>query len=259
MIGPSGSGKTTLMQHFTGLLKPDHGRVVFEGKDIWGKECNLTSLRRKVGLVFQFPEKQLFAETVYEDIAFGPKNLSLDESEIRERVRSAMERVQLEFETFAERSPFSLSEGEKRRAALAGVLVMQPEMLILDEPTAGLDHKGVNAMLDILHDFHSRGKTLLLISHNLDLVGILASRVLVLNEGQMRFDGSIRDLFNDSELLQSLGLERPRLQVIVQKLKQNGWLKTEAIYSVEHLKKELVKHPRFRKSTRQKLPVIDKL
>jgi len=239
LVGPSGSGKTTLMQHLTGLLKPEAGRIRVDDQNIWGKGFSLTELRKKIGLVFQFPETQLFEDSVYKDVAFGPRNLGLPENEVAVRVKEAIENVRLDFGKYENRIPFQLSEGEKRRVAIAGVLAMQPEFLVLDEPTAGLDHSGVQAVTDILKRYHSQGKTILLISHNIDLVASLVDRITVISGGEIRFDGPKTELFQNQQLLQSVGLSIPRTLALVNTLKQKGWVKSSELYSIEDIKNEL--------------------
>jgi len=239
LVGPSGSGKTTLMQHLTGLLKPDAGQIRVDNQDICAKGFSLTELRKKIGLVFQFPETQLFEDSVYRDVAFGPRNLGLPENEVAVRVEEAIENVRLDFGKFKNRIPFRLSEGEKRRVAIAGVLALQPEFLVLDEPTAGLDYSGVQAVADILKRYHSKGKTVLLISHNLDLVASLVDRMVVISGGEIRFDGHKRELFQNQQLLQSVGLSIPRTLALVSTLKQKGWVKSSELYSIDDIKREL--------------------
>lgn len=239
LVGPSGSGKTTLMQHLTGLLKPDAGQIRVDNQDIFAKGFSLTALRKKIGLVFQFPETQLFEDSVYKDVAFGPRNLGLPENEVAVRVEEAIENVRLDFEKFKNRIPFHLSEGEKRRVAIAGVLALQPEFLVLDEPTAGLDYSGVQAVADILKHYHSMGRTVLLISHNLDLVTSLVDRMVVISDGKIRFDGHKKELFQNQKLLQSVGLSIPRVLALVSSLKQKGWVKSSELYSINDIKREL--------------------
>lgn len=222
LVGLSGSGKTTLMQHLTGLLRPDSGRVCIDGVALHSKSADLTAIRRKLSLVFQFPESQLFADTVFEDIAFGPRNLALPASEVAERVRLSCRQVGLDFERYRLRAPFQLSEGEKRRVALAGVLAMQPEGLALDEPTAGLDWLGVRAVTEVVQELHEAGKTVLLISHNLDWVVSLVSRVVVLHRGRIHFDGSKQELVRQPELLHRAGLTLPRIFKLAGYLEQRG-------------------------------------
>lgn len=209
IVGASGSGKTTLIQHFTGLLKPEKGRVLFKGEDIWGKKFDRDQLHKSIGIVFQFPETQLFEETVYKDVAFGPANLGLQGQRLDEAVKQAMEAVELDWEEFGRRSPFKLSEGEKRRAAIAGVLAMEPEVIVLDEPTAGLDPKGVRRISSILQRLLQNGKTVVIVTHNMDVVYSLCNRVLVLQRGKRAFDGSPGLLFQDKDLLDLAGLDVP--------------------------------------------------
>lgn len=222
IAGPSGSGKTTLMQHFTGLLKPNSGRVLIEGKDIWTSDIKLSELRRQIGLVFQFPEAQLFEETVFDDVAFGLRNLNLPEPEIARRVEQALSQVGLDFESFRGRSPIYLSAGEKRRAALAGVLVMAPAVLVLDEPTAALDYPGVQATIQILRAFHASGKTVVCISHQLDLLFTLVERMIVLHRGEIAFDGPVREIILRPAILEAAGLSSPRIVRIMQYLEKKG-------------------------------------
>ena len=249
LAGPSGSGKSTLMQHLTGLLKPDKGKILVDGKDIRSEKKHLAEIRRRIGLVFQFPESQLFAETVYEDIAFGLKKSGLSEAEIAERVVNVFKKIDLNFEKFKNCSPFELSTGEQRRIGMAGILVLQPEVLVLDEPTAGLDFHGEESVVRILKDFHKRGKGVLLISHNLDLLASLVNRIekfTVLNfqadvfqNGMVQYDGDKRDLFKNEEAVNSLGLTLPRIQKIARLLKKKGLLNSGQFHSIEDIKSEL--------------------
>ncbi len=209
LVGPSGSGKTTLVQHFTGLLKPVRGSINFNGRNIWEKPHQFTALRQKIGLVFQFPESQLFEETVFKDIAFGPEKLGVPKDEISERIHSAMKAVGLSFDDFAERSPFKLSEGEKRRVAIAGILAMQPEMVVMDEPTAGLDPRGVRQIISIIDSLVDSGIAVVLITHNMELVARLAQRVIVLRDGVIVWDNSPKLLFDNADILAQTHLEVP--------------------------------------------------
>ncbi len=211
IVGRSGSGKTTLIQHFTGLLKPTSGRVFFQDSDIWGKSFKKNGLRKKIGLVFQFAETQLFEETVAKDIAFGPKNMGLDEADIESRINEAMAAVELDPKIFRDRSPFRLSEGEKRRVAIAGVLAMQPDMMVFDEPTAGLDPKSVQRFAGIVDRLKISGKSFVIVSHSMDFVARVADRILALQRGELAYDGPARQFFADAERLSSIGLERPTL------------------------------------------------
>jgi energy-coupling factor transport system ATP-binding protein len=207
ICGPSGSGKTTLIQLFTGLLKPGTGSIFYRGRDIWSKGFSFSDLRRRIGLVFQFPETQLFEETVFKDVAFGPTNLGLPASEIEKRVFQALENVELAPALFKDRVPFRLSEGEKRRVAIAGVLAMGPEMVVFDEPTAGLDAKGVKCFKSIVRTLLEQNTTVVVITHNMDFVADVAQKVHVLLAGRVVFQGVPSDLFKNRELLNRTGLE----------------------------------------------------
>ena len=218
VVGPSGSGKTTLIQLFTGLLKPVSGTVRFNGQDIWQKPTRFGEIRKKIGLVFQFPETQLFEETVYKDISFGPLKSGFSRQETDERVRAAMAAVGLSFEKFAERSPFKLSEGEKRRVAIAGILAMGPGMVVMDEPTAGLDPRGVRTIVSVIDTLSASGVSVLLITHNMELVARVADRVLVMNAGKIIWDGHPRALFDEKEVIQQSHLEIPAIVHVLKDL-----------------------------------------
>lgn len=223
IIGHTGSGKSTLVQHLNGILRPTRGRVIVDGEDITSKGAVLTDVRKKVGLVFQYPEYQLFEETVAKDVAFGPKNLGLPDDQIDMRVRRAIGLVGLDYEKVAEVSPFELSGGQKRRAAIAGVIAMQPKVLILDEPTAGLDpktHDDILAMIDAMRK--EQQMTTILVSHNMDDIAKLADRVLVIDEGRLVMDGTPAEVFSRGEELTAIGLDLPPVTNILKKLKENG-------------------------------------
>jgi energy-coupling factor transport system ATP-binding protein len=243
LIGPSGSGKTTLVQHLNGLLRPTHGRVVVSGRDLWkdGK-ADLRSIRQNVGLVFQFPELQLFEETVARDVAFGPTNLGWSEERIAESVRHALSAVQLDPERFMERNPFSLSGGEKRRVAIAGVLAMEPDVLVLDEPTAGLDPAGVRQISGILRELHTAGKTIILITHDMDLVATLTERAIVMEGGRIVLDGSVGEVFQQREALASLGVDLPATAIFAERLRREGWEIRGCVLTVEGLTQEILRH-----------------
>ncbi|MDZ7371248.1 MAG: energy-coupling factor ABC transporter ATP-binding protein [candidate division KSB1 bacterium] len=219
IVGPSGSGKSTLVQHFTGLLKPDHGQVLYRGQNIWGRGFDRVALRRRVGLVFQFPELQLFEETVEKDVGFAPKNFGLMPKEVEQRVVEALSAMDLDAEQFRSRSPFQLSEGEKRRVAIAGVLAMQPEMIVFDEPTAGLDPEGVRGFIRLVKRLQDQGKTIVVITHNMDFVAETADRVIVLFKGKILFDGTPRALFVEQTILQKADLELPSLRQVLAEYK----------------------------------------
>lgn len=222
IIGPTGSGKSTLIQHMNGLLKPTAGRVLVDGIDLADRKADLRSLRQRVGLVFQYPEHQLFGETIYEDVAFGPRNMKLSASEVDRRVKTAMERVGLSPE-LKDRSPFGLSGGQARRVALAGVLAMEPQVLILDEPTAGLDPRGREEILHLVRTFPALGMTVILVSHSMDDVALNADRVLVMHKGKVHMVGTPRELFSRRADLEAIGLGVPAAVQLADKLRARGW------------------------------------
>jgi len=220
IVGRSGSGKTTLMQLFNGLLLPARGRILVDAQDINSSDYDLVALRRRLGVVFQFPETQLFAATVEEEIAFGPQQQKLGDEEIAPRVAEVLQAVGLD-DTMRRRNPFTLSQGEKRRLALASVLAMRPEMLVLDEPTASLDARGVNEVCRILQKWHATKKTLVIISHDVDLIDSLCARVLVLERGGLLFDGETKALWESAqphEVLRQAGLPLPRTERLRRRL-----------------------------------------
>ena len=222
LIGHTGSGKSTLAQHLNGLLEPTSGRVLLNGEDINQKGANRRALRFQIGLVFQYPEHQLFEETVYKDIAFGPKNMGLSEEEIDARVRGAMARVGLEFDEMKDRSPFELSGGQMRRVALAGVLAMQPKVLVLDEPTAGLDPRARDYLLKDVKQLNEEGTTVVLISHAMDEVARLATRVAVLEKGKLVMEGPTDEVFIQQERLSKMGLDVPEAFKLALRLQEEG-------------------------------------
>ncbi len=223
IIGHTGSGKSTLLQHLNGLIKATEGTIVIDGEEITGPDAVLKDVRKKVGLVFQYPEYQLFEETVEKDIAFGPKNLGLSEDETDRRVREAMELVGMDYETFAARSPFDLSGGQKRRVAIAGVLAMKPEILILDEPTAGLDPGTRKDILEMVKEIHEReGNIMLFVSHNMDDVASLADMIIVMDRGRVVSTGTPAEVFREREKLEELSLGIPHAMEIMYMLKDRG-------------------------------------
>ncbi len=222
IIGHTGSGKSTLIQMFNGLLKPTSGNVIINGKNIHGDDVKKKEVREQVGLVFQYPEYQLFEMTVYEDVAFGPKNLGLSETEIKERVEYGCKAVGLD-ESYYEKSPFELSGGQKRRVAIAGVLAMKPNILILDEPTAGLDPKGRNELFGQLKKMHEElGLTIVLISHSMEDVARYVDRLLVLYKGKKAYEGTPREVFAHDMELEKIGLAMPQIRYIMNALKAKG-------------------------------------
>ena len=237
LIGHTGSGKSTLVQHLNGLLKPTSGKILVDGLDLADKATDKRAIRRRVGLVFQYPENQLFEETVEKDIAFGPKNLGLDEQEIARRVREAMRKVALDYDRLHERSVFELSGGQMRRVAIAGVLAMEPTTLILDEPCAGLDPKGREEILALIRNLHEEaGTTIVMVSHSMDDVASLAERVIVMNRGEVFMDGAPREVFSRGEELRGIGLDVPQAVQLAGKLRERGFAIPEGIYREEEIK-----------------------
>ncbi|MGB2982161.1 MAG: energy-coupling factor transporter ATPase, partial [Candidatus Zixiibacteriota bacterium] len=222
LIGPTGSGKSTLVQHLNGLLFPTSGEVIVEDANLKDKNADLKRIRQRVGLVFQFPERQLFEDTVCEDIAFGPKNLGLLQEEIEARVRESMRNVGLDFEQFAHRSPFFLSGGEQRKVAIAGILALKPEILVLDEPTCGLDAKSTREIKKLLKELNSGGVTIILISHNMDLIAELAEKIILLDQGKLLAFCDKEKLFKETDRIRSLGLDFPQVLELTWRLRDNG-------------------------------------
>ena len=250
LLGHTGSGKTTLVQHLNGLLKPTSGKVVVDGLDITEKDVSLLEVRRRVGLVFQYPEYQLFEETVARDVAFGPKNLGLSEQEVDERVRYALQEVGLVYEDIAERSPFELSGGQMRRVAIAGVLAMRPKTLILDEPTAGLDPAGRRSILGMIRELHGAGGlTVVMVSHNMDDISSLATRLVVMSRGKMVLTGTPREVFQHRELLSSIGLGIPQAAELTQQLIAEGYPLPADLYTPAEVAEALLKLPRKEEKT----------
>ena len=238
VIGHTGSGKSTLMQHLNGLLKPTSGQVILDGKDIWSDKKLTRQSRFRVGLVFQYPEYQLFEETVYKDIAFGPKNMGLDAAEIDRRVREAAGFVGLT-EAQLEVSPFDLSGGQKRRVAIAGVIAMEPEVLILDEPTAGLDPEGREEVLQNIDDYRkAKNATIMMVSHSMNDVAKMASRLLVMCDAHLAMDGTPQEVFNHAQELLDMGLDIPEITRVFLKLQQRG-LPVNQVYTMEQAVAEL--------------------
>ncbi len=236
LLGHTGSGKTTLVQHLNGLAKATEGRVVVDGLDLTQKGVSLLEVRRKVGLVFQYPEYQLFEETVAKDIAFGPKNLGLAADEIDRRIRLAMQQVGLDYDSIAECSPFELSGGQMRRVAIAGVLAMQPKVLVLDEPTAGLDPAGRQSILQMIRDLHAAGGlTVIMVSHSMDDISTLATRLIVMSKGEVVLTGTPREVFRQQELMQSIGLGVPQAAQLAHALRKEGYDLPDDLYTLSEL------------------------
>ena len=254
IIGHTGSGKSTLIQLFNGLLKPTSGNVIIDGKDIYSKEINLADVRKEVGLVFQYPEYQLFEDTVQKDIEFGPTNLGIGKSEIENRVKQSMKMVGLSYEEFKDKCPFNLSGGQKRRVAIAGILAMQPRVLILDEPTAGLDPKGREDILGTIKKLHTDyNMNIILVSHSMEDVSKLADKVIVMSKGQCVLQGQPKEIFKQVETLESIGLSAPRISYLIYELNKKGFNIDTNIYTIKELKEELLKViPHMQKGGKEK-------
>ncbi len=223
LIGPTGSGKSTLVQHLNGLLKATSGQVMVDGQDLAARETRLKEIRQRVGLVFQYPEHQLFEETVARDVAFGPRNMGMPEDVALQRAEEAVKAVGLDYQALKDRSPFSLSGGQKRRVAIAGVLAMHPQVLVLDEPTAGLDPRGRTELLDMVADLHKqKGLTVILVTHSMEDVARLADRCVVMHRGRVVMDGSPREVFARGAELRQLGLDVPPTVQLMEQLRARG-------------------------------------
>lgn len=239
VIGHTGSGKSTLIQHFNGLLRPTEGKIIVDGTDIWESKKTLRDSRFKVGLCFQYPEYQLFEETVYKDIAFGPKNMKLLEVEIDRRVRTAAAFVGVTDEML-EKSPFDLSGGEKRRAAIAGVMAMEPKILVLDEPAAGLDPRGREQVLELINNYREKtGSTILLVSHSMEDVAKIATKVLVLGDKKVEMFGTVPEIYKHASRLVEIGLDVPQITKVFIELKNRGVDCRTDIYNIAQAKAEL--------------------
>lgn len=240
VIGHTGSGKSTLIQHLNGLLKGTSGTVLLDGKDIWEKKSDIRKVRFRVGVCFQYPEYQLFEDTVYKDIAFGPVNMGLDREEIDKRVRDVIHYVGLD-ESYLDKSPFDLSGGEKRRVAIAGIMAMQPEILILDEPCAGLDPKGRETVLSMIRDYREKtGSTVLVVSHSMEDISKIATKVLVMNESRLAYYDTVDEVFRHADELRKMGLNIPRLTKLFLMLKEKGYGVNTNVYTLEKAKQELL-------------------
>jgi len=240
VIGHTGSGKSTLIQHFNGLLRPSSGKVYLDGQDIWENKSEIRKVRFRVGLVFQYPEYQIFEDTVYRDIAFGPKNMGLSETEIDRRVRTTAEAVGIPT-SMLEKSPFELSGGEKRRVAIAGVMAMEPEVLILDEPTAGLDPKGRELILNQIKQYHKdMGCTILLVSHSMEDVAKYASKILVMNKAEVFCYDNTAEVFKRSLEIEKIGLDVPQVTRVINLLREKGIDIDKDIYTVKYAAEKLL-------------------
>lgn len=240
IIGHTGSGKSTLIQHFNGLLKPKSGNVIIGNENTKDKNFVKSKIRYKIGLVFQYPEYQLFEETIEKDIAFGPKNMGLDDKEVMKRVKDAMKVVGLDYETKKDKSPFEISGGQKRRVAIAGILAMKPEILILDEPTAGLDPKGRDELFSQIRKLYEESNiTVVLISHSMEDVAKLVNRIIVMKDGKIHFDKPTREAFSDVADLKSVGLDVPQITELMDNMRKKGYNFSENILTVEEAHKEI--------------------
>ena len=241
VIGHTGSGKSTLIQNLNGLLKPASGKIYVDGTDITDKDTKLVDIRKKVGLVFQYSEYQLFEETIAKDIAYGPTNLGLNEDEILRRVKKSMEMVGLDYDEYKDISPFELSGGQKRRVAIAGVIAMEPNVLILDEPTAGLDPAGRDDILEQIKFLHEKyNMTIIFVSHSMEDVGKLAEKIIVMNDGHIELQGKPKEVFREIDTLERIGLAVPQVTYLMRELKRKGFNVSEDIFTVEKAKSELL-------------------
>ena len=241
IIGHTGSGKSTLIQHLNGLLKATEGSIYYNGQDIYDKDYDLKDLRTQVGMVFQYPEHQLFETTVFEDVKFGPKNQGLDDKESTLRAYEALRSVGFP-EDYYDQSPFELSGGQKRRAAIAGVLAMKPAVLILDEPTAGLDPKGRDEILGLISDMHKKtGNTVILVSHSMEDVANYVDRIIVMNDAKVYMDGTPKEVFGRAKDLEEIGLAVPEVTYLMMELKNRGWNVDVSATTVEEGKNEILK------------------
>ncbi len=242
IVGHTGSGKSTLVQHLNGLLKPTGGQILVDGEDLNDEHADRRRIRQKVGLVFQYPEYQLFEETIAKDIAFGPKNQGLSEDEIDQRVRRAMAHVHLDYDKYADRSPFDLSGGQMRRVAIAGVLAMEPRVLILDEPAAGLDPRGRDRILGMLGELHREGGvTIVMVSHSMDDCARLATRMIVMSKGELVMTDTPRNVFRNADTMRSIGLNVPEAAQLCANLRQAGLPLPEDLYTQEELHDHLLR------------------
>ena len=240
IIGHTGSGKSTLIQHLNGLLKPSSGTIYLDGTDIWAEPKKIRSVRFRVGLVFQYPEYQLFEDTVRKDIAFGPKNMGLAADEVERRVLAALSAVGLD-ESVLDKSPFALSGGQKRRVAIAGVMAMEPEVLILDEPTAGLDPRGRESILQMLREYHeTRGSTVVLVSHSMEEIARNAQRIIVLSDGGVCMEGTPAEVFARADELEAVGLDVPQSTKIAAALRRRGMAVEGSIFTVDALARAIL-------------------
>lgn len=241
LIGHTGSGKSTLIQQMNGLLKPTSGSIFIQDLEITAKDTSLVNVRKKVGLVFQYPEYQLFEDTIFKDVAFGPQKLGLDAEEVQRRVYRSLEAVGINPEEKKDQSPFEMSGGQKRRVAIAGVIAMEPDILILDEPTAGLDPHGRDEILERIHKIHEeRGTTIVLVSHSMEDISKFADRLIVMNQGQIELTGTPKEVFRHEERLHEIGLGVPKVVSLMNQLRERGYRIDEDIITMDEAKRYLV-------------------
>lgn len=242
IIGHTGSGKSTLIQHLNGLLQPTYGEVLLNDININSDKSKLKEVRQKIGLVFQYPEHQLFETTVYKDVSYGPINMGLPEQEVNRRVEEALELVGLTQDIY-DKSPFELSGGQKRRVAIAGVLAMEPEVLVMDEPTAGLDPHGRDNILDQIRTMHTKRKnTVILVSHSMEDISRLVDKIIVLHEGKVKYCGVPKDVFSHAEELEKIGLAAPQISYLIKALEKKGIYLNKDVFTVEEATKEIYKY-----------------
>lgn len=247
IIGHTGSGKSTLLQHLNGLLKPDEGKIIIGGVDITADDVSMVEIRKRIGLVFQSPEYQLFEETVAKDVAFGPKNLGLSQEEIDSRVKEAVTMVGLDYDQIKDRSPFELSGGQKRRVAIAGVIAMGPEVLILDEPTAGLDPKAHKDILSMIEEVHRlTGNITILVSHNMADVARLSDKILVIDSGHLVVCGTPKEVFSQTEELEKVGLDLPPITRLTEELRKRGMKIEPTILSIDEAAGQIAEYLKAR-------------
>lgn len=241
IIGHTGSGKSTLIQHFNGILAPTSGTILLDGNDIWQDKSQIRQVRFKVGICFQYPEYQLFEETVYKDIAFGPKNMKMPEDEIDKTIRQVIQFVGLD-ESYLEKSPFDLSGGEKRRVAIAGVMAMNPEVLVLDEPCAGLDPRGRDVILSLIKEYKRKtNSTVIIVSHSMEDISKISDKIIVMNKSKLAFYDTVDNVFSHADELVEMGLNIPELTRLFLKLKSDGYDVRTNIYTMQDAEKEILK------------------
>ncbi len=238
-MGATGSGKTTLLQHLNGLLKPSRGTIYIDSIDILNSNAPADRIRKNIGIVFQFPEMQFFEESVFKDVAYGPRNLGLDSKEVLKRVKDSLKAVGLEYEHYYKRSPFHLSSGEQRRLAIACILALDPELLILDEPTIGLDWLSSKKIENIIIDFHKKGRSVIFVTHDINFVSRIAEQIIILDHGKVVFDGSKETLFNNEKILRDYNLPYPEIMAFMIRLRKQGIPVNNNVYSIDEAKEEI--------------------